>query len=178
MSMDKKELRRVVRERLSSVADSEREARSALLCKSLLNTLSEYEGGVVALYSPLPDEVQVWPLITAISLSCTVVLPRVEGDTMRFFTYSEHSMEKGAYGILEPVNGRCVAPSEIDAIVVPGVAFTEEGARMGRGKGYYDKYMSQPGFRAVKIGLCFKEQLLGSLPVEEHDIFMDFVVAG
>lgn len=176
MSMDKKELRRVVRERLSSVADSEREARSELLCKSLLNTLLEYEGGVVALYSPLPDEVQVWPLITAISLSCTVVLPRVEGDTMRFFTYSEHSMEKGAYGILEPVNGRCVAPSEIDAIVVPGVAFTEEGARMGRGKGYYDKYMSQPGFRAVKIGLCFKEQLLGSLPVEEHDVSVHRVV--
>ena len=50
------------------------------------------------------------------------------------------------------------------------------GARMGRGRGYYDKYLSQPGFRGVKAGVCYAHQLVGELPVEPHDVFMDYVV--
>ena len=67
----------------------------------------------------------------------------------------------------------CALP---DFIVVPGVAFTAAAARMGRGRGYYDKYLSQPGFRGVKAGVCYAHQLVGELPVEPHDVFMDYVV--
>ena len=67
-------------------------------------------------------------------------------------------------------------PAEIDFIVVPGVAFTAAGARMGRGRGYYDKYLSQSGFRGVKAGVCYAHQLVVELPVELHDVFMDYVV--
>ena len=46
----------------------------------------------------------------------------------------------------------------------------------GRGRGFYDKYLSQPGFRGVKVGVCYAHQLVGALPVEPHDVFMDYVI--
>mgnify|MGYP005943741521 CR=1 FL=1 len=82
----------------------------------------------------------------------------------------------GVYGIEEPTGEAFTDYAAIDFIVVPGVAFTAAGARMGRGRGYYDKYLSQPGFRGVKAGVCYAHQLVGELPVEPHDVFMDYVV--
>ena len=83
----------------------------------------------------------------------------------------------GAFGIEEPgPQAELCDPGELDLIVVPGVAFTAAGQRMGRGRGYYDRYLSQPGVRAVKVGVCFAHQLVVSLPVEPHDVTMDRVV--
>lgn len=105
------------------------------------------------------------------------VVPRVGGDAMRFFDYAPGALRAGAFGIAEPdVDAEPCEPSEIDLIVVPGTAFTQAGARMGRGRGYYDKYLSQPGFRGVKVGVCYAHQLVGELPVEPHDVFMDYVI--
>ena len=67
-------------------------------------------------------------------------------------------------------------PSEIDLVIVPGTAFTAAGARCGRGRGYYDKYLSRPDVHAVKVGVCFAHQLVGELPAEPHDVAMDCVV--
>ena len=69
-----------------------------------------------------------------------------------------------------------VLPDEIDAIVVPGVAFTVKGVRMGRGKGFYDRYLAQSGFAALKIGVCYREQLVPDIPAEPHDVAMDAVI--
>jgi len=96
---------------------------------------------------------------------------------MRFYDYAPGELCRGAFGIAEPsVAERPCDPADIDFIVVPGVAFTAAGARMGRGRGYYDKYLSQPGFRGVKAGVCYAHQLVVELPVELHDVFMDYVV--
>lgn len=62
-------------------------------------------------------------------------------------------------------------------MIVPGVAFTLSGARLGRGKGFYDKYMSQSGFCASTIGVCYEEQLVPSLPCEPHDITVGEVLS-
>ena len=85
-------------------------------------------------------------------------------------------MAVGAFGINEPQRGVPVRPEEIDAIVVPGVAFTADGVRMGRGKGFYDRYLSQKGFAALKIGVCYREQLVDDIPAEPHDVAMDVVI--
>ena len=96
---------------------------------------------------------------------------------MRFYDYVPGELCRGAFGIAEPSAAeRPCDPADIDFIVVPGVAFTAAGARMGRGRGYYDKYLSQSGFRGVKAGVCYAHQLVGELPVEPHDVFMDYVV--
>ena len=87
-------------------------------------------------------------------------------------------MEVGAYGINEP-QGDTPCPAEaIDLMVVPAVAFTRRGERLGRGKGFYDCYLSREGFRAYTVGVCYSHQLLDSLPTEPHDCRVDEVVVG
>lgn len=69
-------------------------------------------------------------------------------------------------------------PAEIDLLVVPGVAFAPIGSRLGRGRGYYDRYLAQPGFRAATVGVCYRHQLVDDLPAEPHDRPVGCVVAG
>ena len=95
---------------------------------------------------------------------------------MDFYPYIPNTLQRGAFGINEPQGEEPCTPSEIDVIIVPGVAFTKDGKRCGRGKGYYDKYLSREGFRAVKIGICYTEQLAECIPNEPHDITMDCVI--
>lgn len=176
--MDKRALRKMVRARLSAVSMEERVERSARISAELDACLSASDARVVALFSPLPDEPQIWKFVECLSARCLVTLPRVEGDVMRFYRYGVAGMEKGAFGIMEPSDAELVEPGDIDVIVVPGVAFSLSGVRTGRGKGYYDKYMSQPGFRALKIGVCFKEQIMDGLLPDPHDVPVDTVVCG
>ena len=61
-------------------------------------------------------------------------------------------------------------------MVVPGVAFSADGVRLGRGKGYYDRYIAREGFRAYTIGVCYDCQMLGQLPCDEHDRRVDSVI--
>ena len=71
---------------------------------------------------------------------------------------------------------RLVPPAEIDAILVPGLAFTKQGHRLGRGGGFYDRYLAQLPATTLKIGVCFAVQLVEALPSEPHDQRMNAVV--
>ena len=97
---------------------------------------------------------------------------------MEFFDYEPTALADGAYGIAEPQGESVCAAAEIDLMIVPGVAFTREGVRLGRGKGYYDRYLAREGVRAYTVGVCYACQLLQELPSEEHDRRVDIVVAG
>lgn len=174
--MDKKMLRRAVKAKVLAMSVADKELSSALMCAALWRCIDACDAGVVAMFSPLPDEPQIWPLVDELSKTKTVVLPRVEGDVMSFYHYESGMLSKGSFGIMEPVLCEAVEPSEIDLMVVPGVAFTADGYRMGRGKGYYDKYMSSDGFRAMKVGVCYSCQLVDELPVDPHDVRMDKVI--
>ena len=174
--MDKKMLRRAVKAKVLAMSAADKELSSALMRAALWRCIDACDAGVVAMFSPLPDEPQIWPLVDELSKTKTVVLPRVEGDVMSFYHYEPGMLSKGSFGIMEPVLCEAIEPSEIDLMVVPGVAFTADGYRMGRGKGYYDKYMSSDGFRAMKLGVCYSCQLVDELPVEPHDVRMDKVI--
>ena len=84
----------------------------------------------------------------------------------------------GAFGILEPQGERPCPAGEIDLVVCPGVAFTADGRRLGRGRGYYDRYLGDPAFRGFRVGVCYAHQLVDDLPVEPHDVRMDRVITG
>lgn len=174
--MDKRLVRKQVREMLASISPVDKQQKSTMLALALLVHPVVRSARVVALFYPLPDEPQIGEIIELLSRERTVLLPRVEGDVMHFYPYSYGAMVKGSYGIMEPVGDEPFPPSEMDVIIVPGMAFTVDGRRMGRGKGYYDKYMSQYGFKARKIAVCFSEQVLSSLPSEPHDVIMDEVI--
>ena len=135
--------------------------------------------GCAAAFMPMPDEIDTLPLVDRLlAAGWKVVMPKVEGDQMEFYPYSPGSVSCGAWGILEPeLPAVPVSASEIDVMIVPGRAFTQAGDRLGRGKGFYDRYMSRDGFRARTIGVCFKCQLVEVLPTEPHDMKVDEVVS-
>lgn len=138
------------------------------------------QAAVVAAFCALPDEPATKAVLRRwVEQGKRVAVPCVEGDTMRFFYYDPGCMVRGAFGIEEPSEeAELCPPQEIDLMIVPGVAFTTSGDRMGRGRGYYDKYLSQSDFRGYAIGVGYAHQLLDLLPTEEHDVRLDEVVVG
>lgn len=174
--MEKKEIRRAMKRLNLALTEAERAAASERLHRAVERLDAFREAETVALFASLPDEPDTAPLLARWYGRKRLVVPRVEGDIMQFYDYVPEQMASGAYGIDEPQADEAVAPSQIDFILVPGTAFTRDGARMGRGKGFYDKYMSQPGFHAFKAGFCYPHQLIEGLPVEPHDVRVDRVL--
>lgn len=101
-----------------------------------------------------------------------LVLPRIVGGLIEPALVGEATMP-AMWGIHEP-QGSPVDPIVIDLVIVPGVAFTTAGARLGHGKAYYDRFL--PTTRAFTVGACFDEQLVDELPLEAHDVLVDLVV--
>lgn len=174
---EKREIRREVRRRIGALSTEEK-SRAAEQIFSSIETMESFRSAEsVALFAAMNDEVPTaialerWP-----QMGKHIVVPRVEGDIMRFYDYSPNGMQRGAYGIEEPVGDEEFAAGDIDLIIVPARAFTLRGERLGRGGGFYDKYMSQPAFRAAKIGIAFRCQIFDHLPCDKHDICVDSVV--
>ena len=159
------------------MTDGERSAASRGIFADIAVSDAFRAARVVALFASLPDEPQTGGFIDEWCRRKRIVLPRVEGEVMRFYDYAPERMHEGAFGISEPEGGTPCPPEEIDFIVVPAVAYTLAGDRLGRGKGFYDRYMSQPSFRAYKVGVCFDTQIVDALPVEPCDVRVDRVVS-
>lgn len=182
--MDKKSIRQSIKRATQGLSREELNVQSDKVVESLKELILSRKPSVVALFSPLPDEVDISPVIDyfAKQKECLVVLPRVdisaEKPTMEFFEYQPDALSVGAYGIREPEGAKPCLAESIDLMVVPAVAFTRRGERLGRGKGFYDCYLSREGFRAYTVGVCYSHQLLYSLPTEPHDCCVDEVVVG
>lgn len=89
----------------------------------------------------------------------------------------ESQLKVGSYGILEPKDiSKKVEPSQIDLIIVPGIAFDMGKRRLGRGTGYYDRYLGDILPTTVKCALCFDHQIIEKVPVEDHDKCMDIII--
>jgi 5-formyltetrahydrofolate cyclo-ligase len=130
----------------------------------------------VAVYSPLPGEVDLSPALIALP-DRRWVYPRVTGHHLTF--HSGENLTPGAFGILEPAPGSPEIPlGEIDAFLCPGLAFDWNGGRLGRGRGFYDRLLAQARPDALKIGIGFPEQLVADTFSEAHDIRMDEVLVG
>lgn len=176
MTKSKSDIRRAAKSAVKALTAQQKADKSTLILSRIASSESIKSAKTVALYASLSDEVQSFELIEFLSQTKRVVLPRVAGDDMDFYPYTPSSLKVGAFGIEEPQGNEPISPDEIDVIVVPGVAFTTDGKRCGRGKGYYDKYLSRSGFRAIKIGVCYTEQLAEDIPNEPHDIVMDYMI--
>lgn len=174
----KSEIRREVKSAVKQISPEQKRVRSSLIFKDIAKIDAVANAETIALYASLPDEVVSFDAIDSFAATKHVVLPRVDGDTMDFYPYTKGNLKQGAFGIDEPQDNCPIAPEQIDVIIIPGVSFTKSGKRLGRGKGYYDKYLSKEGFRGVKVGICYTEQLVKDIPDEPHDIVMDCVIHG
>ena len=173
---DKRNIRKAVRAEIKKLSAEDKATLSSQIFNKIA-TIKEIENAsVIALFTSLPDEPQTDDFIKQLLLqNKRIVAPRIEGEDMNFYDISK-GVAVGAYNIMEPIANTPIEPREIDAMIVPGVAFTREGARLGRGKGFYDKYLSRSGFRAYTIGVCYPCQIVESLPAEPHDKIIDRVI--
>lgn len=182
--MTKKSIRQSIKRATMSLSSEEACRQRDKVIAALRDIIISRQPSVVALFSPLPDEVDISPIIDYLTeqKEYLVVLPRVdvtaEQPTMEFYEYQPDTLSVGAYGISEPQGVKPIPAESIDLMVVPAVAFTRRGERLGRGKGFYDCYLSREGFRAYTVGVCYSHQLLDTLPTEPHDRRVDEVVVG
>ena len=145
----------------------------------------EYRNATTLLfYVSLPDELPTHCAISdALSQGKRVVVPYCVGLDLGLFHLTDfEELQPGSLGILEPklqlryLQGREVAPSSLDLLIVPGLAFTPRGARLGQGRGYYDRLIPTLKDQAYLVGVAFECQLLESLPVAAHDAEMQIVI--
>ncbi len=170
-------LRRSVLRRLKAMDSAQRAADSAALRARLLPLLADMEAQLarplsIALYAPLPHEVDLIPLLQACPQH-RYAFPRCHaGRRLSFHLVREPAQElqPGAMGIPTPAATLpCMAPEEVDLLLVPGVAFTEQGERLGYGGGFYDSLIPCCT-QARLLALAFAEQMLPEIPCEAHDV--------
>ena len=173
--MTKKELRQMIRQRKQQHSVGE----SSAFINRLKDNSHFAHAQTLLLYSALSDEVPTQILIDGLAAQGkTVLLPRVVSDTdMELRRYSGPAdLQQGAFGILEPTGELFTDYDTIDVAIIPGMAFDTGGHRLGRGKGYYDRFLDKLSPSTYKIGLCFSWQLVDHVPTDEHDIPMDEVI--
>jgi 5-formyltetrahydrofolate cyclo-ligase len=172
----KQSLRAEVRARLRELTEEAQKFLSQRACEKFLAQDIYANSTSVLLYMPLRGEVDVRLIFErAISDGKSVALPRYIPETAAYsaFFVGDQPLVPGPFNILEPVASNPAPLNRLDVIVVPGLGFDARGQRLGRGQGFYDRLLSAaPG---VKCGLCFEEQLLAEIPVEPHDVALDFV---
>ena len=145
------------------------------------------EAQTILAYYSLPDEVDTHALLDElVAEGKTVLLPKVlDEETMELRRYTgRDSLQEGAYHIMEPITGgrffcyddltKEPSPCYVDIALIPGLAFDAQGHRLGRGKGYYDRFLKD--FKGQTIGVCFDFQKVAEVPVDAHDVSVDRVV--
>jgi len=162
----------------------EKDAVSERIVRRFMD-LAEYEkAGTVMFYVDVRDEVRTrHALPEALASGKRIVVPYcLNGELELFWLENMDELELGMYRILEPrvelrdVAAKRLTPTDLDLVMVPGVAFDRNGGRTGHGKGYYDKLLQHARKDAPLVALSFECQLFDEIPAESHDIFMDKVV--
>ena len=180
-------VRRRMRARRKALTPEERELAAKAVCAKLrgddaiAKAADPLEGGgAIAVYLASPDEIDLSELILEmLKLKATVVAPRWNGETYELAKVkglSDADLRRGPMNILEPAEADIVKPSDVEVWIVPGLAFTKDGQRLGYGGGWYDRLLSSASKWASKVGVAYEFQIVESLPYEPHDIKMDGVV--
>ena len=172
----KKEARQAVLAKLKGMSADVRREKSARLRAKAAPYLARVSK--VCLYAPMPHEVDLMPLLQEYP-DKRFFFPRcIEERGLSFHHVSDPAaqMTVGAYGISTPLQELPqLPPSEAELIIVPGVAFTRDGRRLGYGGGYYDRYLPRCP-QAATLALAFAEQMLNDLPTDHLDCTIDHIV--
>ena len=176
----KQALRRTMRQLRAGLHD--RDARSQRLWANVVTTLRDSGVGLssslnVLAFQGVRSEPNTHDLVELLeSVGHSVLLPRVAGEQLVVVAHRPGDLlHIGSFGIAEPA-GPPVDPAVIDVVLVPGLAFTRDGRRLGQGGGFYDRFLPllRPG--CMTVGVCFAEQVVDDLPSEDHDRILDALV--
>ena len=185
ISEQKRELRKSMRVLRAAVPPGERMEAGRRIIEIILSGRPPIPapgpGSVVAMYvsdGGEPDFVPCLPEFARAGIVCC--FPAFREDRMGFYTAAEVSdFALGAYGLYEPtLLSHPIAGTDIDVMLLPGLAFDRSGGRLGRGKSYYDRFLTQidPGRRPLAVGTCHDFQVIDHVPTDVGDVRMDFLV--
>lgn len=155
--------------------NDEHNIANSLIAKNVKAILDTAKGNnVVGLYCAIKGEPNLFNLITDTEMN--YALPRIKEGEIEFVTYRPGiTFETSIFNnIIQPKDGIKLVP---DIVIVPGVAYSSDGTRLGFGMGGYDKYFfAKHRSNIIKIGVCFHENLYERLPGEAHDVKMNYVI--
>lgn len=177
--MDKSIYRRQIRSVLKTMDDQTRQEKSKAICQNLFSLADFRSAHTILSYAAMPREADPSNVLYAAKqYNKRVAFPicLANSEMVAAIPHTAQDWEIGAHNIAAPIFERStlLSPQDLQLIIVPGIAFTHEGARLGQGGGYYDRYLKKTN--AKRVGFAFDMQILPDLPLESHDLKMDIVV--
>lgn len=197
----KQALRNLLKERINAFSEDHTAVQNACIQAAKLLASSEIftNSDTILIYASTENEINTMLIIDlAVKKNKRIAIPRTnKTDCTMFFHYLDgrvpfkEQVQKGAFGILEPLSELPVVNiSNIHKnliIIVPGIAFTKSGIRLGHGKGYYDRFIGNlptsqgtdciaPSTRITTIGFCYDFQIVSNIPSEAHDVSMNYIL--
>ena len=151
---------------------------SRAVCRLILESSHWMQAEQIMLYMPLPDELDIKPLLlNGLENKKRVALPRFSTRN-NVYEISEisslNNLVAGKFGISEPSKtSKNMDMMQLDLVIICGLAFDRLGGRLGRGGGFFDRLLSETN--AKKCGVCFDQQVHAAVPMEKHDIKMDMI---
>jgi 5-formyltetrahydrofolate cyclo-ligase len=175
--MDKQTLRRQIREQKRAMTEAQIVAASEKLGELFAAAELYRQAKTIYGYLPYNQEVRTVPMLQqALADGKRVAVPKCYGDEMRFIYLDDLSQVASGYcGIPEPIADEPVADDPTALVLMPGLAFTERGDRMGYGGGFYDKFLAAEPNHPT-LALCYAFQMVDFIPTEEYDIPVDCVL--
>ena len=174
----KDELRREMKQRLRALNPRTRALASERICRVIAQDVVWKSARLVAAFLPLPGEPRIGPLWENAG-SPAICIPRVRGSRCELVPLPDAGSLARADWRLDGTEFDALPVIDVagvDLILVPGLAFTADGFRLGRGGGYYDRLLASCPPHTRKIGVCFATQLVAALPTESHDHAVERVV--
>ncbi|MCG3128031.1 MAG: putative protein YqgN [Phycisphaerae bacterium] len=176
----KQELRRQMRLLVARVEPRELHECGVAAAELLAATPEFTAARTIMLFLSMAGEIDTAPLGEICwQRGVRVAAPRVLWDELRLVPVLMPSLadvRPGAGGIPEPAGDQEIPLPEINLVVVPGLAFDARGARLGRGRGFYDRFLAQPELRGVSAGMALEEQLVAHVPSSPHDVRVQMLV--
>lgn len=175
--MDKKELRRHIREQKRAMTEEQIVTASEKLGQLFADSELYRQAKTIYGYLPYNQEVRTVPMLQrALADGKQVAVPKVYGDEMKFIYLTDLSrVESGYAGIPEPVDDGPVADDPTALVLMPGLAFDQQGRRIGYGGGFYDRFLAEEPNHPT-LALCYSFQMVETIPTEEFDVPVDCVL--
>jgi len=181
---NKEILRKKWMKKRKKVAKKEGDIKSKIISKKILSLKEIKESKNIMIYVSYRSEVSTNKLIISLlNNNKRIFAPYCIKDKKRMEVVEienpDQDLEKGAYGIKEPakrIRNNKIDPKNLDIVVVPAVAFSKSGYRVGYGGGYYDRFLERLANKTITIGINYEEMLFDTVPKEDHDLAVDMVV--
>ncbi len=179
--LSKKDLRTRLKANLAALSADEIHTRSRQACNSLVAQPAFERAETVMVFLSLPTELSTAPLVLrAWQEGKRVLATRVSWEQRRMMPVEIRSLaediEDTQWSLRQPLQGDPAPLSMIDLVVVPGLGFDSEGNRLGRGRGFYDRFLAHPEFDGSTCAVAFEEQVVEAIPADPHDIRVDMLI--